>query len=265
LRLKRRGDGVVLNILIYENCDAEGWKIEDIIKNYLECSAFHQCSILLSTSEPDEILKYAGMYLNEKNIYFIDIDLTNNISGLELARRIRDYDIESYIILITNHSELSMQVFEYKLRALDYILKGEYAIMAARIEGCISSAYFECRSLIQKSMKRTKLLQFKCGIRYYSIPISEIVFVETCPDKHKVIVHTKTQSIDYYTSIKEIMSQLDNCIFYRCHRSYVVNIQEIVEVNRSEGYVLTSCGRRCLLSRNAFKALVEKCSGLQDG
>ena len=61
----------------------------------------------------------------EVGIYFLDIDLKTDMTGLTLAQEIRKYDPRGFIIFITTHSEMSYMTFIYKLEALDFILKDD--------------------------------------------------------------------------------------------------------------------------------------------
>ena len=54
------------------------------------------------------------------------------MSGLELAVKLREYDPRGFIVFITAHDDMMFETFRYRLEALDYIVKGAPAMMAAR-------------------------------------------------------------------------------------------------------------------------------------
>lgn len=78
--------------------------------------------IICSTPDPHIILKEL-LTAENTGLFFLDIDLKSDINGLELAQRIRKIQPRCFIIFITSHSEMSFLTFQYKLEALDFIIK----------------------------------------------------------------------------------------------------------------------------------------------
>ncbi len=62
-------------------------------------------------------------------IYFLDIDFPGYMSGLELAVKLRQYDPRGFIVFITAHDDMMFETFRYRLEALDYIVKGDAAML----------------------------------------------------------------------------------------------------------------------------------------
>lgn len=76
------------------------------------------------TTKSEDILSFIKPNM-PLGIYFFDIDLQTNITGLTLAERIRKYDPFGYIIFITSHIDMWRLTFEYKVSALDFVEKCE--------------------------------------------------------------------------------------------------------------------------------------------
>ncbi|MFR7668853.1 MAG: LytTR family DNA-binding domain-containing protein [Mediterraneibacter faecis] len=53
---------------------------------------------------------------------------------------------------------------------------------------------------------------------------------ETSENNHKIILHAKKRVVEFTGHLKSVEVQLDYR-FYRCHRSYIVNTDNIKEVN----------------------------------
>ena len=68
----------------------------------------------------EEIIKIKG-----SKIYILDIELNNGISGIDIARKIREYDWSSTIIMLTSHSEMGYDVLKAQIMVLDFISKFE--------------------------------------------------------------------------------------------------------------------------------------------
>ncbi|MFR6242644.1 MAG: LytTR family DNA-binding domain-containing protein [Mediterraneibacter faecis] len=56
---------------------------------------------------------------------------------------------------------------------------------------------------------------------------------ETSENNHKIILHAKKRVVEFTGHLKSVEVQLDYR-FYRCHRSYIVNTDNIKEVNFSK-------------------------------
>ena len=102
--------------------------------------------IVLSTSDPHMILKEL---LTSKNtgLFFLDIDLKSNMNGLALAQRIRQIQPRCFIVFITSHSEMSFLTFQYKVEALDFIIKDTTEHIKTKIRECLLDANNKYTSL----------------------------------------------------------------------------------------------------------------------
>ena len=113
-RLKKTIDNVVL----IENLDME-----------FSCVTDNPYTLLEKVADDDCI-----------GLYFLDIDLKTDMTGLTLAKEIRKYDPRGFIVFVTTHSEMSYMTFMYKLEALDFILKDDVEEMTRRVHECILKA-----------------------------------------------------------------------------------------------------------------------------
>ena len=89
----------------------------------------------------------------------------------------------------------------------------------------------------------------------------ERVHFETSPTIHKVILHTKEERMEFYASISEVERADDR--LYRCHRSFIVNPENIVKINKEEKMVMFENNNECPISRTKYKGLLEKVNSLK--
>lgn len=59
-----------------------------------------------------------------EGIYFLDIDLSFNMNGINLVVMIREYDLLVKIIFVISYMDLVYFIFLYKVEVMDYIVKG---------------------------------------------------------------------------------------------------------------------------------------------
>ncbi len=204
--------------------------------------------LVLDTGDPYVLLEKLEASRNT-GIYFLDIDLNSDMNGMKLAQQIRLFDPRGFIIFITAHSELSYMTFQYRVEAMDFVLKDNPAEAKVKIRECLLNAME--RYTLQTN-KIHKVYTMELGGRKVSVDYDEIFFFETSRNIHKVILHAKDRQIEFYGAIKELTSILDDN-FVRCHRSFLVNKNNIKEVDAKNRIIYFNNGETCLMSTRMMK------------
>lgn len=240
----------MLKIYICEDDDIERNKIEKIINNVIIIENYDM-KIELSTSSPNELLEHLNTN-KVSGIYFLDVDLKNKINGIKLAEKIREYDPRGFIVFVTTHAEMSYLTFIYKVEAMDYIIKDTYENIRERIHQCIMNA---SKKYIAKTTELQKNFTLRIQDKIISVEYDEILFFETSPTIHKIILHGVNRNVEFYGNIKDIEEKLDER-FCRCHRSYLINKNNIKEIDKSERMIYMKNGEACLASTRLIKSLI---------
>lgn len=177
-----------MNIYICEDNRKQRETIENIILSLTENTDFN---ISFSTDDPKALLKKLENN-KQTNIYFLDVDLNSYINGLELAKEIRKFDINGYIIFLTSHAELTLLTFQYKVRAMDYILKGKISVVKEKIKEYLTEICDDL-SAINKAEKKTN--QINSG------------------DNHKehLIIYMENDE-QYYVASRYLKGLLEKCM-----------------------------------------------------
>lgn len=171
----------------------------------------YEAKIGLKSDNLEEILSY--MKSNKVHVIFLDINLQAQISGLDFASRIREIDKEIYIIFTTGHLEYAL--LAYKVKTFDYIPK---PFTMERLEDTLVRLFNDLSNTPKKYLK----LNNKNIINQ-----DEILYIKK--DGMKLIVHTPGKKYETYSSFNKIEDCLpDN--FVRCHKSYIANLKNIVNV-----------------------------------
>ena len=184
-------------------------------------------------------------------IYFLYIDLNSSMNGMKLAQQIRLFDPRGFIIFITAHSELSYMTFQYRVEAMDFVLKDNPAEAELKIKECLLNAME--RYTLQTN-RTHRVYTIETNGRKISIDYEDILFFETSGNIHKVILHAKDRQIEFPSTIKELTNEL-GCDFVRCHRSFLVNQKNIKEIDTKNRIVHFSNGETCLMSTRMMKGL----------
>lgn len=239
----------MLNVIICEDNEEQRNMIYKFVEDCIMIENLDS-EILLSTENPNEIIEY--LKKNEiSGLYFLDVDLKSDINGIKLAEAIREYDPRGFIVFVTTHAEMSYLTFIYKVEAMDYIIKDNQNAIKERIHQCILNAHKKYSS---KTTELQKNFTIKLEDKIISIEYNKILFFETSNVIHKVILHATDRQIEFYSKMKEIEEKLDNR-FYRCHRSFLVNKNNIKEIDTNNRIVHMVNGQECLVATRLLKGL----------
>jgi two-component system, LytTR family, response regulator AgrA len=211
--------------------------------------------ISFTTDNPKRVIEYAKQYVQGINAYFLDINLGTNMNGLELAKQIRSFDPYCYITFVTGHPELCMTVFKYHIEAFEYLIK---PVSYQALEECVLSInkHFNNYLNYQKHNKNA-IIKIRSGNCDYNLELHNIIFVESI--NQKLVVHTKNRNIEFFGYLKDIINELNKSgeNFYRCHRSYIININHVKEVNYKDSYIIMSNDEKCFMSRQQKSEIKE--------
>ncbi len=239
----------MLDIFVCEDNAPQRRSVVQIIQNTVLIEELDM-KLVLDTGDPYTLLEKVKTSQNT-GIYFLDIDLNSDMNGMKLAQQIRLFDPRGFIVFITAHSELSYMTFQYRVEAMDFVLKDNPAEMKVKLRECLLKAME--RYTLQTN-KTHKVYTIEAGGRKISVDYDDILFFETSGNIHKVILHAKDRQIEFSSSLKDLTSTLDNN-FVRCHRSFLVNKKKIKEIDAKNRIIHFSNGETCLMSTRMMKGL----------
>ena len=239
----------MLNIFVCEDNTIQRQTIVQIIQNTVLIEELDM-RLVLDAGDPYVLLEKVRTSQNT-GIYFLDIDLNSDMNGMKLAQQIRLFDPRGFIIFITAHSELSFMTFQYRVEAMDFILKDNPAETKVKIRECLLNAIE--RYTLQTN-KVHKVYTIQTGGRKISVDYEDIFFFETSSNIHKVVLHAKNRQIEFSGTIKDLINTLDDN-FIRCHRSFLVNKNNIKEVDAKKRIIYFPNGEACLMSMRMGKEL----------
>ena len=199
--------------------------------------------IVLKTSDYKEVLSF--MSSNLVNVVVLDIEFKNsNISGLDIASKIREINKECYIIFITSHFEYLMKAYDYKTFA--YLFKS--AISVNTLTNTLSREFDDVYNNSRKFLKIDNKGTF--------IDLNDIQFIEK--DGMKLIYHTLHGNFTTYNSFSKIEDRLPSN-FVRCHKSFIANINTISNISLLDNSIIFKNGEICYIGpkyKNSFMEVI---------
>ena len=160
-------------------------------------------------SSGEELLSYNGQI----DILFLDIQM-KDMDGMETARKLRADKFRGFLVFITVLKEMVFQSFE--VQAYDYLVK---PVDEKQFEKTMERLYASMQNASEDSLLVQK------GYEGRIIPKDEIVFCEII-DRKIYLNLASGEVVDYYERIENLETKLDNR-FYRCHRSYLINLKHL--------------------------------------
>ena len=150
--------------------------------------------------------------INNFHIYFLDIHM-DSLSGIDTSKKIRLIHEKAIIIFITGFKDYVFDAFD--VNAFHYILK---PIDENKFNKILYSA-------IKSLSKKDKFLIAKTISSSFKIHLKDIIYIES--DQRKIRVHTTYDVIEYYYKISNLETELLEDNFFRCHKSYIVNLKYV--------------------------------------
>ncbi|MCL2436980.1 MAG: LytTR family DNA-binding domain-containing protein [Clostridiales bacterium] len=241
----------MLHILICEDDPKQRKRMETICRDYIAMTD-HDIKLALSTDNPAHLLGYLEANPQTNGLYFLDIDLQHQINGIVLASKIRKLDTYGKIVFATAHTDLAPVTFQYKVEALDYIVKDKHEHFAEKVRACIELSY---QQYIQRNTTSKRHYQIKTGDEVLNIPLEDILYFESHHIPHKLILHTENSRIECYASLSKVAELSSD--FYRCHQSFVVNVKNIKRIDKAKKEIEMTNGAIALLAAKKTTQLLE--------
>ena len=167
-------------------------------------------------------------FLNSQSVdcVFLDIHMPN-FSGFDFIKTLKD---SVKIVLITSDKNFALDAFEYK-SVVDYLVK---PIQSDRFQKTIEKLKnFKLKG--KEASKETNVNSESLGELYVNVEkrlvkinYSEITLVEAKGDYIKI--KTPSKSYIVHSTLKKIQDKLPSSIFLKIHRSYIINLSKIVDI-----------------------------------
>lgn len=216
-------------------CDDEEQQTTYIRSLILKWANQQRIMVTIFIYDSAEALLFAFSEDQSYDIVLLDIQMGGK-NGIELAKTIRQTDETMAIIFITGYSDYMAE--GYEVSALQYLIKPlhEEKLYHAMTKACSRRNQKEKVLIVQSDGSNVKLLQ------------KDIMYAEVFA--HTVLIQTTGVSYEVKMRISDLEKQLDDRAFIRCHRSYLVGLNYIQRITRTE--IVLDGGKHLPLSRRLY-------------
>jgi len=181
----------------------------------------------------------------QPDLVFLDVQMPG-LTGFEVARRLVDAETGAQIVFVTAFDQHAIEAFE--VNAVDYLLKPvdparlETAVQRARrritaerqpdaseTPGLVPEHLETLLQLVSERQSRRERLAVKVGERLLLVQAEEIIHASLA-DETITIVTSQFTGTSNYRTLDDLQARLDPGVFWRVHRSHLVNINMIKEI-----------------------------------
>lgn len=155
------------------------------------------------------------------DVVFLDIYMGDGITGIETAKHLRCADDSCVIIFITSSEDYALDAF--RVNASQYLVK---PIKQEEVSVVLR------KSLNIDDCKNGEMVSLNLRGIPYEIPAKNIIYVEA--QNHNCLIHTKKWILETGSSmkLKNLEQLLQPPQFLFCHRSYIINLSYVEEIDR---------------------------------
>ena len=178
------------------------------------------------------------------DLVLLDIQMPGR-TGFEVAREIVARRIDTRVVFVTAYDQYAIEAFE--VNAVDYLLKPIDPDRLAQAVGRVRSRLEASRLaaggaaalregeleriaeyMTQRPIRRTQIA-VKCADRFLLVQADDLVYASLADDAITVAAGSLIGTSSCRT-LDELQASLDPAVFWRVHRSHLVNINKIKEV-----------------------------------
>ena len=208
-------------------CDDDGIireQIKDYLKSYSEAAVFDYSSgkKMISSGERFDLI-------------FLDIEM-DDCNGMDIAAELRRKNIDSHIVFLTSHDEFMAEAF--KVKAFRFLTK---PVKREDFDEALKEA--------EKEINSRQMVYFTSKGANVSLWNDEIVYIESSGDG-TILYDCSGKSYCITEPIKYWESILDRKIFYRIHKSYIVSLKYIKNIEKTKVTLLYTDSELTVSRRN---------------
>ncbi len=211
------GGNIMLKAIIVED--------EYLAREELAFLVGQHSNIEIVASFEDGLEAFKYLQDHEVDVVFLDIQIPA-IDGLLLAKNLHKSSHPPHIVFVTAYKEFAVEAFE--LEAFDYILKPYNEPRLINLLQKLELAGKSQPQGAESGLPKNRTVNLVKGERIIVTPCEQIYYAEA--DEKLTHVYTRTDRYVMTMTLSEFVSRLPAEGFFRCHRSYCVNINKIREI-----------------------------------
>lgn len=176
------------------------------------------------------------------DLIFLDI-LMGEMDGMETARRCRELAFDKMIIFLSSSRKYvfdayDVEAFHYLVKPVDEEKLGWVLKRAAR-KACHGNGEY---LIVSRDRQQRKIF------------LDRVLYMEI--KGRQIDVHEELGIFTYYGQIGALEKQLQGKAFFRCHKSYLINLKHVEGYNRQEA--ILDNGERIMIAKRRYDGFCQE-------
>jgi two-component system, LytTR family, response regulator LytT len=173
---------------------------------------------------------------HEPDVAFLDVQMPG-LTGFEVARKLLETGTRPSVIFVTAFDQRAIEAFE--VNAVDYVLK---PVDTSRLETAVSRArrrkgeteplagqLDRLVRMMAGQKDRRDQVAVKVNDRFVLVQADDIIHASLVEDSINIVTNQVSGTSNDRT-LEELHARLDPDVFWRVHRSHLVNINKVKEI-----------------------------------
>jgi two-component system LytT family response regulator len=229
------------------------------LKGLLE-EQFPEINIIGECNNVPEAVRF--IQKNQPHVVFLDVEMPE-YNGFDLLDFFRADELNFQIIFVTAYSQYSLQAFE--ISAVDYLLKPVRAEHLARAIKKIKTqdksesnlSYVTLKENLQEEKEGNQKIILHTTESVFILKLADIYYLEAQGSYTKFVTQTHKDLL-ISKKISDFSYLEQSPLFFRSHRSYIVNLRRLLRIDKRESMLDIENGQSIYLAQDKKKMLLEK-------
>ncbi len=207
-----------ISIAVCDDLEEERFSLVRMIQHYAKT---HQLNISLDTAASGE--EFLSMWKPDRwDLVFLDIYMAG-LTGEEVARRIREVDRTCTLVFATTSQDHG--IVGHELRVSDYLVK---PFQQQDVDSVLDW-------VLQEHFPRLRTIRLYADWEEVEMRVRDITYIEI--REHTALIHANGRVVSTRRGIESLEEELGGLPFFRCHRSYLVNLKHVDHLQKRDFYM----------------------------
>lgn len=163
----------------------------------------------------------------EIDAIFIDINMPD-LNGMEFVKSLQHPPL---VVFTTAYQEYAVE--GYKVDAVDYLLKPFGMADIMRAAEHVKERYELLHAATASPVDEDDALFLKTEYKVVRVIVTDIIYIEGMAEYLRIYLDGQEKPLITLLSMKKMEERLRNHAFMRIHKSYIINLRHISEINKS--------------------------------
>lgn len=238
----------------YVVCDDDSSHLGLLLEKFTPISPEYVFRTALATDQPQRVLEYAKN-ASGTTIYFLDLKLDDSEPplGLSLCDEVKLLDKDAYVIIVSAYPQYVFECFHS--HAFDFLVK---PFSDRELASCVEAVIVDAQNRASSTP-----LCIKAGSRLLVLDQRKIVYLSR--ERDFVTAHMDDSQVSWRESYASLIARLEPNHFLQVHKSYIINMYQIQEINPVENRFFMKNGMKVPYSRRRKNELREVIAQKMDG